>query len=59
MSHDFDRRTFLVGLGGIGLGALLPAREVEAQATAPSTEPNQGLPAPSGIEYRKPERPVT
>jgi len=59
MSHDLDRRTFLAGLGGIGLGTLLPAREVGAQTSAPSTQPNQGLPVPAGTEYRKPDRPVT
>ena len=59
MGHDFGRRTFLAGLGGIGLGAVLPAREAEAQTTAPSSQPNQGLPAPSGIDYRKPDRPIT
>jgi predicted dehydrogenase len=59
MGQEFDRRTFLAGLGGIGLGALLPARETEAQTTAPSPELNQGLPAPESIEYKKPDRPVS
>ena len=59
MSLDFDRRSFLAGLGGIGLGSLLPSRGVEAQTTRESPATNPSLPAPAGIEYRKPERPVT
>src|SRR5688572_2625079 len=59
MNHPFDRRTFLAGLGGIGLSSLLPSRDAAAQATQPSSDSNQGLPAPAAIEYRKPQRPVT
>ncbi len=49
MNHEFDRRTFLAGLGAVGLSGLLPSRDVEAQTTRESTQANPGLPAPAGI----------
>src|SRR5688572_8099951 len=59
MSHEFDRRTFLAGLGAVGLSGLLPARDVEAKTSQESIEANPALPAPPAIDYRKPARPVT
>src|SRR5688500_9255106 len=58
MNHEFDRRAFLAGLGGVGLGSLLPGW-AEGQTTRESTEAGPGLPAPATIEYKKPARPVT
>jgi predicted dehydrogenase len=59
MSHEFDRRAFLAGLGGIGLSTLLPARTIEAQPTQPARESNQSLPEPAPFDYRRPDRPVS
>lgn len=60
MPHDFDRRTFLAGLGGLAVSGLLPSAEADAQTKqGTQTRPNQRLPAPSELDYRKPARPVT
>lgn len=59
MSHDFDRRTFLAGLGGLAVGGLLNGQVADAQSPADPSQPNQGFPEPLTTSYRKPARPVS